>query len=614
MSRSLFSYALLFLFFLFIAVIAWTAPDRTSWHFLVAASIGGALLLAYLYNYVNLSVRTILVVAIGLRAIFFFLPPSLSDDAYRYVWDGMLQADGINPYLYTPSDEELSLYHDEPIYALLNSQDYYSVYPPISQFIFAVGGLAYDYGWEVSYYTIKALLIGFEIGALLLLAQLISPGLLILYAWHPLVIMETAGQAHTESAMLLFLVSAVWLARRNRGYATAIALACAGWVKLYPFVFMPLLWRRFGLRGITAGGAATILLVAPFFHPDLLTNILDSLNLYVRLFEFNAGVYYFIKKIYLIFTGDDWSKLIGPALRQIFLVGLPVIYALDYWKKWPLEKTMLVIYGFFLLCATTIHPWYFLGLLLLAPMQARMPWHWFWVSALALGTYLLYIDGPYWPFVNIGWWGWAVLALYYHRDKPDSWLQEIQQLRASRKVDAIESLLDGNSPGNKVLDLGAGEGYVGQEISRRWSADVMLADVVDMNRTGLPHRTYGGRRLPFSGKTFDATVLYFVLHHTEHPEQVIREAFRMTKNRVIVVESVYEHTWDLKLLTFVDVWVNRIRSAGKMTEQEEFLSFKKAPDWQQLFEKNGWVVVKQTRRGRWIHKQHFFVLEPAKTG
>ena len=168
----------------------------------------------------------------------------------------MLQAEGINPYLYPPSAPQLSEYQQEPIYDLLNSKDYYSVYPPVSQFVFGAGGLVYSRGWEASYYTIKALLLAFELGALLLLAQMVSPGLLVLYAWHPLVLMETAGQAHTESAMLFFLVAAIWFVRRNKGSTASAVLACAGWVKLYPFVFMPLLWQRFRWKGLLPGGSS----------------------------------------------------------------------------------------------------------------------------------------------------------------------------------------------------------------------------------------------------------------------------------------------------------------------------------------------------------------------
>ena len=71
--------------------------------------------------------------ALVLRLAVFWLPPILSDDAYRYVWDGLVQAEGYNPYLHTPDSPELEALHDEPVYAELNSPDRYTVYPPVSQ-------------------------------------------------------------------------------------------------------------------------------------------------------------------------------------------------------------------------------------------------------------------------------------------------------------------------------------------------------------------------------------------------------------------------------------------------------------------------------------------------
>ena len=609
MPRSIFLYILIALYFLAVGCVAWAAPDRASWGWLVAAAIGGGFILAGLYNNLNLSKRTVLIVAVGLRVAFFFLPPSLSDDAYRYVWDGMLQQEGVNPYLYKPSDPTLTSFQEAPIYDSINSPDYFTVYPPLSQLIFRFGGLFYGMGWEVSYYAIKAVLVIFELGALLMLSRMIGPSLLILYAWHPLVLMETAGQAHTESAMLFFLVAAVWFTHRKQGSGASISLACAGWVKLYPFVFMPLLWRRFGWRGIVPGGIAAAALLWPYYHPQVLSNIRDSLDLYVRLFEFNAGVYYAIKKAYLIFTGDDWSKIIGPALRRLFVFGLPILYFIDYWRKWSLSRSLSIIYGFFLICSTTIHPWYFLAILMLAVMQPAMLWHWFWVATVAVGTYLLYLDGPYWSFVNVGWWGWFVLALAFYWQKPGAWFQELQMYRARRKVDAIAGFWGDAGPGESALDLGAGEGYVGREMADRWGSRVTLVDVVDMNKTSLRHRLYDGERLPVGPKSFDTTILYFVLHHTKNPDRVFREALRVTRKRVIVVESVYEGKWDLKLLTFLDVWANRLRSSRLMDAQEEHLTFKRAGEWTELFENAGGRIVEQKRKGKWIHKQHFYLIE-----
>ncbi len=131
-----------------------------------------------------------------------------------------------------------------------------------------------------------------------------------------------------------------------------------------------------------------------------------------------------------------------------------------------------------------------------------------------------------------------------------------------------------------------------------------------MNRTTLPHVVYDGHRVPFDDKAFDMTVLYFVLHHAQDQRQVLREAFRVSQNRVLVVESVYERTWDRRLLTFLDRLANRLRSGGLMRAQEEYLHFRTRAAWRDFFEEEGAEILAEHRRGRWIHKQALFVLAP----
>ena len=602
------TYVLVALYIGLMVFISQLAPDRAQWPVVFGLSIVATLLVLLLYKLGHLGRPVVILVAIGLRLLYLPLEPSLSDDAYRYIWDGAVSAEGINPYLYKPSDPEVDVFHDDSIYAYLNSVDYYTVYPPASQIYFWIGGQFYSADWMDSYYAIKILLVLSEILALLLLAKMASPLLLLVYAWHPLVLIETAGQAHTESALLLFLVLCIWFTKKNLGAYASIALAIAAWIKLYPFVLFPLLWRRFQWKGLVPGGIVAILLFIPFYHPAFFSNIKSSLDLYVRYFEFNAGVYYGIKQLFLWWTGDDWSKALGPFFRMVFLIGLPAIYLLDFWKDWTLEKACLVIIGFFLVSSTTIHPWYFLGILLMISLSEKVPWHWYWVASFSIGTYLLYIDGPYWHIVIIGWIGWFLLGLYFHRSKPSEELQNVQYIRAGMKVNHISALLPDMECGLKVLDLGAGEGYVGKKIADAWMADVKLADVCDMNQTLLPHTLYDGKALPFATDAFDITILYFVLHHCENPELVLTEAMRVTRGKLIIVESVFEHKWDLKLLTFLDILANRLRSGGLMNSQEEFLRFNKAHEWKMMIQKLGGKVVAEHRRGEWLHKQHTFVV------
>ena len=144
----------------------------------------------------------------------------------------------------------------------------------------------------------------------------------------------------------------------------------------------------------------------------MVAHVQSSLDLYARLFEFNAGLYYGVKQLFFEATGDDWSKQIGPVFRTLFLIGLPVLYVLDARYKWSLSRAFLVTLGFFLVMATTIHPWYLLSLLLLVALLRQPSWHWYWLGLVSIGTYLLYVGGPYWVFVILGWGGWLVVVIW----------------------------------------------------------------------------------------------------------------------------------------------------------------------------------------------------------
>lgn len=579
----------------------------------VAAVLVAGLLLFLVWRRDDVGLSTILLLAVCFRLLFLWLPPALSDDAYRYVWDGIVQAHGINPYLFLPIDAELSFLHGEPIYERLNSSTYYSVYPPVSQILFRFGAAFYEFGWQASYYVIKSSLTVCELGALWLLSRSIQPRYLMLYAWNPLVIFAAAGQAHTEAATVLFLVLAWKLADVRRPVGSSIALTLAGLVKLYPLVLLPLLWQRFGWRSVWPAGLTILLAGWPYAHPDAIIHVYSSLDLYVRSFEFNAGLYYGIKKVFELATGADWSKQIGPALRWLFLLALPAVYYIDRRKNWPIRRTIVVIIGIFFLCSTTIHPWYLLPLLALVAPVHPPSWHWWWLSLASLGTYLLYVSGPYWIWVGVGWAGWLVLGAVRYADPV---LQNILRRRARGKArilaeglsGSFSDRLKGSLMGATILDLGAAEGYVGREISRLTDADVTLADLADQNRTELPYVVFDGRRLPFATDHFFAVMLVYVLHHAASAESVLRESARVGADRIIVLESIIAGPVQGILLTAADCLANRVRSLGRKGAPVGRPKLRRYEDWIEMFDELELDVLSAQDLGGFIHRRALFVL------
>ena len=186
-----------------------------------------------------------LIFATLFRLSIIFAPPYLSDDIYRYIWDGRVQAAGINPYRYIPADESLAHLRDEKIYPNINRRDYaHTIYPPVAEgAFFLITRFSESVTW------MKAVMVGFEAVAVWSLVQLLaSLGLarqrVLIYAWHPLTVWEFAGSGHLD-AMAIACIALTLLARRRHAETfTGIFLACATCVKLFPAALFPAVYRR----------------------------------------------------------------------------------------------------------------------------------------------------------------------------------------------------------------------------------------------------------------------------------------------------------------------------------------------------------------------------------
>lgn len=245
--------------------------------------------------------------AVIFRLLFLFSIPELSDDIFRFIWDGNLFVNGVNPFAHTPTalreSSSLSIL-SESLYQQLNSADYYSVYPPVCQYIF--GFSAWIFGEQLlgNVITIRLFVIAAEIGTLWILKKLLkhyglNPAYLLIYALNPLVIVELAGNLHFEAVMIFFLVLALYLFVIGRRFRAAVSFVVAVNVKLIPLLLVPYLLfslsrkQAVWLTGILGGG--TLLLHLPFLDSSFVQNFSDSLGLYFQTFEFNASLYYLVR-------------------------------------------------------------------------------------------------------------------------------------------------------------------------------------------------------------------------------------------------------------------------------------------------------------------------------
>jgi hypothetical protein len=205
------------------------------------------------------AVWIVLIVTMAMRLPVLLTPPILSSDIYRYIWDGRVQAAGINPYLFVPADPALAALRNDAIYPHINRADYApTIYPPAAQIIFAAMA-------RISQTIVaeKALMVGFEALAifwalrLLVLARL-PPERVLIYAWNPLTIWSFACDGHVDAASIALLSGALLLRCRQRDGLAGAVFGAAVLIKFLPAAIGPALWRRGGGWWFLAAATATI--------------------------------------------------------------------------------------------------------------------------------------------------------------------------------------------------------------------------------------------------------------------------------------------------------------------------------------------------------------------
>ncbi len=406
----------IFLFVLLQVVSFFTGAIEEYRPVFVASQMASFFLLFILYRVDALSKKEIVLLAVLLRLLYMTWLPGLSDDAFRYIWDGMLQHSGRNPFSLPPNSAELVSLHNNPIYDALNSKRYFAVYPPLSQVLFYFGGLFENSNsfthWIGSYYAIKLVRACAELIAMLVLASLLRPKLVLLYALNPLVLVECAGQAHAEASMVLGLIIMIFGIRREKALLAIAGLLLASWTKLYPIIFLPILLKKIGYRYSAVFFLVSAILASFYFNLEIISNIFESVDLYVKSFEFNAGIYYLLKKIVNWWTGvEGWGPTIGPILRMIFILSFGFIVIQNFRGRIGFVASAVWIASFYLMTATTVHPWYLMSLMVFLPFLHPIRWEWYTLAAICLGSYLRYSHSIYWPFVIIAWMVWALVWL-----------------------------------------------------------------------------------------------------------------------------------------------------------------------------------------------------------
>jgi len=312
----------------------------------------------------------ILAIAFAARLVCVAAPPFLSTDVYRYVWDGKVQAAGINPFRYIPADGHLAFLRDGSIYPNINRRDYaHTIYPPGAQAIF----LAVT-RFSATVPFMKLAMVGFEAITCLFLIKIfnylnLAPERVVIYAWHPLCFWEIASSGHVDAAALTFLTLCIYARLRNKPGATGAWLGAATLVKLYPAALLPAFFQK--SKWQMPAIFAAIVAIGYACYSSVGKAVFGFLPAYAQEEGIETGSRYFL----LSLANRTFHTEIPP-IAYIAICGVAMLALC----VWALRRSALPHAFLFsaLVLATALnlfysphYPWYFLWLL---PYLAITPW------------------------------------------------------------------------------------------------------------------------------------------------------------------------------------------------------------------------------------------------
>jgi len=345
-------------------------------------------------------------IAFLFRVVFFLAIPNLSQDFYRFIWDGRLILEGVNPYLFTVesfiSNGEFPVAQAHELFAGMGklNASHYTNYPPINQLCFVIAGLFAGKSILGSAMVMRLLIIAADFGTLYfgkkLLERLKLPTYNIFwYILNPFIIIELTGNLHFEGVMIFFLVWSLYFLHSGKWKFAAFVLACSISVKLIPLMFLPLLFQKLGWKKSIGFycivGIITILLFLPFYSQEFINNYTQTVALWFQNFEFNASLYYIAREIGYLFRGYNEIAIIGKIISIIVVLFVLVITFFRKNKTMiELVTAMLLVLSFYYFTTTTVHPWYLATLLILSVFtKYKFPLVWSFVIIL---SYLAYIN------------------------------------------------------------------------------------------------------------------------------------------------------------------------------------------------------------------------------
>ena len=305
----------------------------------------------------------ILLLSLLFRMTLVLAPPSLSDDIYRYVWEGTLVLDGVNPFSRAPEDPSLTSYRDE-YYELINHREISTIYPPAAQVLFAASQVLYP-----GPASVKVLVALGDFLLVLLLRRILvargaNPGWVLLYAWSPLSLVEFSGNGHIDVFAILLLVLSLHLLDQGRVRWSVLTLSLSFLTKLFAICLLPLYWlRQRRVKPLLPFAVLSLVAFLPFV--DAGGSLFRGGLEYATRWRHNGSGF---DLLVLITTSPSLSK----ALIGLFFSAGAVLAARK-WRQEPFHAALFLA-GLFVILSPTVHPWYVVWVLPFVCLHPRASW------------------------------------------------------------------------------------------------------------------------------------------------------------------------------------------------------------------------------------------------